>query len=64
MVIFLETVNKPLLEKNLMHSPISNNTISQKDTFVLLEITEPKLTKVVHKLKRIKLAGLDDISPY
>jgi hypothetical protein len=34
------------------------------DEFVLLEIIETELTKVVHSLRSKQLAGLDDISPY
>jgi hypothetical protein len=56
-VTFFETVYKPLLDKNLMHSQTINNTISQKDSFVLLEITETELTNVVHRLKNKKSAG-------
>jgi hypothetical protein len=47
-----------------MHSHTRINKISQKNKFVLLEITETKLTKVVHSLKSQKVAGLDDTSPH
>jgi hypothetical protein len=56
-VTFFETANKFLLDKHLMHSQASNNTISPKDSFVLLEITETESTKVVNSLKNKILAG-------
>ena len=61
---FIETVNKLILYKNLLHPQISNNNISIKDSLVLLEITETKFIKVIQGMKNKNSAGLDDISPY
>jgi hypothetical protein len=47
-----------------MRLETSNNTICQKGSFVLLEITEAELTKVVHSVRCKESAGLDVISPY
>jgi hypothetical protein len=55
-VTILDTVNKLLLDKNLMHSQASSNTISQKDSLALLEIKETELTKVIKSLKNKKIS--------
>jgi hypothetical protein len=51
---FTETVSKFMLEKSL----------HKQDSFVLLEITETELIKIIQSMKNKKSAGLDDISPY
>ncbi|PNF31582.1 hypothetical protein B7P43_G00791 [Cryptotermes secundus] len=61
---FVETVNNLILDKNLIHPQTINNIDSLKDSFVLLEITEADLIKIIHSMANKKSAGLDDISPY
>jgi hypothetical protein len=61
---FVETVNNLILDKNLIHPQISNNIVSLKDSFVLLEITEAYLIKIIHSMTNKMSAGLDDISLY
>jgi hypothetical protein len=53
---FVETVNKLILDKNVMHPQTSNNIISLKDLLVLLEITETDLIKVIQGVKNKKSA--------
>jgi hypothetical protein len=61
-VTFLGTINK-LTWQNLVYPQTSNNII--KDSFVLLEITETKLIKVIHSLKNKKQQDLmTSLSPY
>jgi hypothetical protein len=61
---FIETVNKLILDKNLLRPQTINSIISLKDLLVLLYITEIELFKVIQGMKNRKLAGLDDVSPY
>jgi hypothetical protein len=42
----------------------SNNIANLKDSFVLLEITDTELIKIIQSMKNKKSAGLDDISTY
>jgi hypothetical protein len=51
-----------MLDKKTPHR--SNNITNLKDSFVLLEITEMELIKIIQSMKNNKSAGLDDISPY
>jgi hypothetical protein len=55
---FIEMVFK--LDKKLPHT--SNNITNLKDSFVLLEITQTELIKIIQSMKNKKSAGLDDIS--
>jgi hypothetical protein len=58
----IETVSKLMLDKK---PPQTSNSITNlKDSFVLLEITETELIKIIQSMKNKKSAGLDDISPY
>jgi hypothetical protein len=47
---YLLTINKLLLHTNFLHSQTSNNAISQKDSLVILEITETQMKKLIHTL--------------
>jgi uncharacterized membrane protein YukC len=51
-----------MLDKTPPHT--SNNITNLKDSFVLLEITETELIKIIRSMKNKKSAELDDISTY
>jgi hypothetical protein len=51
-----------MLDKKPPHT--SNNTTNLKSSFILLEIMETELIKIIQSLKNKKSAGLDDISTY
>jgi hypothetical protein len=51
---FIETVSKLMLDKKPPHT--SNNITNLKDSFVLLEITETELIKIIQSLKNKKIS--------
>jgi hypothetical protein len=59
---FIEMVCKPMPDNKPPHT--SNNITNLKDSFILLEITETELIKIIQSMKKKKSAGLDEISTY